>query len=817
MSKRSLLVVVFVAILTSGLFAQATKLKKARNYMDDLNYVGAIELYNQILDNSDNADAKINIAECYRKISDSENAEFWYGQVVRLPEAEAVHYLFYGQALQRNGKCELAKEWYEKYIAAVPDDIRGQYLVRACDYEEELMIKNGSIYEITHLDFNSNLDDFSPAYHKDGIIFSSERDRGSAVKRMHSWTGNPFLDLYYVDRKEDSAGEMEGVCGNYVYGRPEKWSQSTNTKFHDAVVTFNSDETMVLYTRNNLEGKSDDGTIKLKVFSADVNGNEVTNFEGLPFNSDEYSVAHPSLTPDNSRLYFASDMPGGFGGMDLYYSDYNGGSWGPPMNLGPQINTEGQEIFPYYSKDGRLYFSSNGHIGLGGLDIYFMQDLGNGEFGAMDNMAYPINTISDDFGIIFNDEGTCGYFSSDRTGGAGRDDIYSFKKTAVPVEVYVFDEQTKLPIEGASVVDDCTGATLTTGANGKAVIDMKINECCTFAATAEMYMDNEKQGCTTSDLSERLIVEIPMKSAMAFDLAGVVYDGDSELPMSGATVTLTNDCDEEEQSFVTTESGRYSFDLKDDCCYTVTASYDGFDSVSQQKCTRGKTEGGTMTADLTLTKPSDAGVVTTLPSDTNPGQTGIYSKDGVYVDAATGQPYTGTYSGIEYKDGQPVGGSSGGFPVGPSTGQTADASVYYLLHVYYDFDQSYLRDEASVELNKLLTLMNNNPDYIVEIASHTDSRGSNSYNNRLSQRRADSVIRWLSEKGVDRERLVSRGYGEDVNVNNCVNEVPCSEKEHQLNRRTEFRILGCKGCVDNPIISQPKSDPLVDPCEGCPF
>ncbi len=815
MSKRSLLLVMFVSILSTSAFAQATKLKKAQKYMDDLNYVGAIELYNQILDNSDNSEAKINIAECYRKISDSENAEFWYGQVVRLPEAESLHYLYFGQALQRNGKCDLAKEWYQKFIDANPDDIRGQYLARACDYEEELMIKNGGVYEITHLDFNSNLDDFSPAYHKDGLIFSSERDRGSAVSRMHSWTGNPFLDLYYVDRKESGASDTEGVCGDYMYGRPEKWSSSTNTKYHDAVVTFNSDETMVLYTRNNLEGKSDDGTIKLKVFSADVNGESITNFQGLPFNSDEYSVAHPCLTPDGSRLYFSSDMPGGYGGMDLYYSDYNGGSWGPPMNLGLQINTEGQEVFPYYTKDMRLYFCSDGHIGIGGLDIYHVDDLGgDNNFGAIENIGYPINTISDDFGIIFNEEGTCGYFSSDRTGGAGRDDVYSFKKIAAPVEIYVFDEITKEPIEGATVIDDCTGGTLTTNAMGKAVVDMKINECCTFSASAEEYLDNEKQGCTTTDLSERIIVEIPMKKSMAFDVAGVIYDGETQLPMSGATVTMTNDCDDDEQSFVTTESGRYAFDLKDDCCYTITVTKDGYDSMTQEKCTRGKTEGGTLTADFNLNKPQ-TGLTTTLPSDTSPG--GVIKRDGIYVDAATGQPYTGDYQGVQYKDGQPAGGRVGGFDVSPTTGGVADNSVYYLLHIYYDFDQSYIRGEAEPELQKLMGLMNNNPDYIVEIASHTDSRGSNSYNNRLSSRRADSVVRWLVEKGIAKDRLVSRGYGEDVNVNNCANQVPCSEKEHQLNRRTEFRILGCKGCVDNPIISNPKPEPKVDPCDGCPF
>ena len=796
MLKRSLLSVLMVTILTGGLFAQSSKLKKAQKNMEDLNYVGAIELLNQVLDNSDSSEAKILIAESYRKISDSENAEFWYGQVVRTSEATADHQLFYGQALQRNGKCDMAQEWYSNFIAARPDDIRGQYLVRACDYEEELMTKNSGIYEVKHLDFNSNLDDFSPVFYEDGIVFSSERSASSAVDRTHSWTGNPFLDLYYVDRKSSGgASEEGGVCGEYVYGRPTKWS-SANTKFHDAAPTFSADQSMMFYTRNNLEGKSDDDIIKLKVFSVNNNGNgSFSDPVGLPFNSDEYSVAHPTLSIDGSKLYFASDMPGGFGGMDLYYADKQGSSWGPPMNMGPEINTEANEIFPYYHQTGRLYFSSNGHIGIGGLDIYYMDDKGNGNFGPIDNLGYPINTVSDDFGIIFNDEGTCGYISSDRTGGAGRDDIYSFQKTAVPVEIYVYDENTEEPIEGAVVVDDCTGETYTTAENGKVFIDMRTNECCTFKASAESYDENEKEGCTTANLSEKTFVEIPLNGAMKFDIEGIVYDGETQLPMEGALVTLLNDCEEDEQTATTSADGRYSFMLSDDCCYTLKGSKESYGDASTEKCTRGLSESQTLVGNLTLSKPLAATeIVTTVPSS-------VPDKGVVIIDNQ------------RYENGQLV-ESTGPFQPSPTT--SVDGSIYYLLHIYYDFDQSYIRDDAEEDLIKLLTLMQNNPDYVVEIGSHTDSRGSNNYNDRLSSRRAKSVVKWLGEKGIAKDRLVAKGFGENINVNNCANSIPCSEKEHQLNRRTEFRILSCAGCGENAK-SSARANPKVDTCNGCPF
>ncbi|HHS95514.1 MAG TPA: tetratricopeptide repeat protein, partial [Phaeodactylibacter sp.] len=286
--KKILLILLVCCFAFTGV--QAQKLKRAKRYMEQLNYIGAIELYNQVLDKEDNAEAKINIAECYRKISDSENAEYWYGQVVRLPEAEPVHHLYYGQALQRNGKCDLAKEWYERYIQEVPDDLRGQYLVEACDYEDDLMTKNAGIYEIKHCAFNSNLDDFTPVYFKEGIVFASERDKGTAVKRTHTWTGNPFLELFYV-KAEEAKGEE---CGNYTYGTPEKFGKELNSKFHDAAVTFSQDQQQIFFTRNNIKdgkvGKDDEDIVRLKVFTAvNKGGDKWGDLKGLPFNSDEYS------------------------------------------------------------------------------------------------------------------------------------------------------------------------------------------------------------------------------------------------------------------------------------------------------------------------------------------------------------------------------------------------------------------------------------------------------------------------------------------------------------------------------------------------
>ncbi|MEM1321729.1 MAG: OmpA family protein [Bacteroidota bacterium] len=845
--NKAIFTLLLITFSVGSVVAQSAKLKRAQQYMDDLNYTEAIVLYNQILEKNDNPDAKINIADCYRKVGDAENAEYWYGQVVQSADAEPIHKLFYGQMLQRNGKCDLAKEWYEAYVEEVPDDLRGQYLVKACDYEEELMSKNAGIFEIKHLDFNSNLDDFGPTYFKDGLVFASERDKGTAIKRVHSWTGNPFLELYYIDAKP--AGEE---CGVFEFGRPTKFAEQLNSKFHDAAVAFSDDEKQIFFTRNNIvkgkTGKSDDGTVKLKVFTAESAGEDNwNNIESLPFNSDEYSVAHPTLTQDGDRLFFASDMPGGFGGMDLYVSERESGRWGPPLNLGPSINTEGNEVFPFYHKDGRLYFSSDGHIGLGGLDIYQMEDKGEGEWGDIENLGYPINSISDDFSVIFDEAGTCGFFASDREGGAGRDDIYSFRKTASPVNVFVYDEETGEPIPGATVVDDCTGATMTTGEDGKVIVDMKMDQCCNFAASKEAYLDNEKEGCTKDvPIGEPVYVEIPLSKELSFDIEGVVFDETTGLPIEGATVTLTSDCGKEPQSLVTDNTGSYYFKLDKECCYVVRGeATDYLADEAKDQCTRGITETMTLQVNLNLkpTKVTPELIESMANEDPQGNETdptdmaGVDNADspiyrdpvtGMYIDRETNQPANIVVDGVTYDKGKKVTEEGvaaleeddKSFEIGPSTANgnvETGESVAYLLHIYYDFDQSYLRAEAEPELTNLKEMLEMNPDVIVEIGSHTDSRGSYSYNRRLSQRRAESVVRWLTTNGIERNRLVPVGYGESRNVNDCKNNIPCSEQEHQLNRRTEFRILGSKGEYDVRKVSQPKANPRVDACEGCPF
>lgn len=816
--RRSIVVLGILLMALGSVSAQTSKLKRAHKAFYDLNYQEAIELYSQILEKQDNSKAKINLAESFRKVSNTQEAEYWYGQIVNLPESESVHKLYYGQMLQTNGKCDMAREWFSKYVDEVPDDLRGQYLVRACDYEDELMTKNEGVFDIEHMPFNTNLDDFSPMMYGEGIVFSSEyQSAGTSIKRSHSWTGKPFLELFYVDRNKVRSRKKEY---NYEYGKTAKFSNRLNSKFHDAAVTFNSDETEIYFTRNNYydgkTGKDDDGDIRLKIFSATNNGTSAwSGIEGLPFNSDEYSVAHPALSPDGTKLYFSSDMPGGFGGMDIYYTEMDNGRWGPPNNLGPNVNTEGHEVFPYASKDNKLYFASNGLVGLGGLDIYYMEIKNDRTFGEIINLGHPMNSTSDDFGIVMHDNGKFGYFSSDREGGLGGDDIYSFVKMAAPVRLFVYDSETGQGISDATIVNEGTGATYQTNGAGLVEFDQKMEVCHNYAVTADSYLDNAKEGCTKNlKKGEAVIVEIPLVKPLEFDIEGFVFNEESQAPLAGATVKLIpTGCDIEPQTTTADKNGAYYFKLEKDCCYKISTTI-GSDYVkvtSKERCTKGLSSSTTLEQDMAMkpiTPPATI-IASNTPKNSNTPVAGKKQGAGTSVISNTTGDLSVTSNVVT--DGPIT--TLDAFGEGRTPGT-------YLIHIYYDFDQSYIRDDAFDELQKLYSFLTDNPNYVVEVGSHTDSRGSESYNYRLSQRRAESVVRWLKEKGINANRMKPKGYGETINVNNCSNNVPCSEEEHQWNRRTEFKILGHlngEGKHKNVVKSAKPSDINVNSCQGCPF
>ncbi len=269
------------------------------------------------------------------------------------------------------------------------------------------------------LNINSKYSDYAPSFYKGELVFASSRNTNSFSKILHELNNQPFLDLYTTVKTSDKRNI-------------EKLKGTINTKFHESSAAFSKDRKTVYFTRNNYAKRKSrtntEGTVLLKIYKASYDEGKWKDIEELPFSSDEYSMAHPALSPDGKFLYFASDMPGSFGKSDLYVVEINeDGSFGIPENLGNQINTSGRETFPYISDKGTLFFASDGHLGLGGLDIFMAMLNEEGDVGVY-NLNEPINSSKDDFTFIINEENKIGYFASNRKGGSGDDDIYGFRQ-----------------------------------------------------------------------------------------------------------------------------------------------------------------------------------------------------------------------------------------------------------------------------------------------------------------------------------------------------------------------------------------------------
>ncbi|MEM9981018.1 MAG: OmpA family protein [Bacteroidota bacterium] len=415
--------------------------KQADKAYLDFHYTEAIKAYLQVVE-EEGADAAIEekLATSYRKINDSKNAEIWYAKVVNQSGTNPGNILHYAQALAMNGKYEASQDWYKRYAQLARGDQRGATFSRV--YQDTAHFhQDAARYQIELAPFNSEQADFSPTYYRQGILFCSNREteKKSLFRKKYNWNNTNFLDLYFSKNR---------------FSQGEKFQEELNSKYHEGPSVFYNNERNIAFTRNNYHKgkfkKSSDDINKLKLFFAEVEEGEWKNIVEFPFNDDEYSVGHPAISSDGTTLYFVSDMPGSVGGTDLFMSTYEGDTWSVPKNLGPMINTKGDEMFPFVDANNNLYFASTGHGGLGGLDIFFSPNI-NGRFGKPENMGVPINSNQDDFGLIIDVDGYEGYFSSNRAEGVGDDDIYKFLYKTCELLVVVVDSTTNQIVPDAEL------------------------------------------------------------------------------------------------------------------------------------------------------------------------------------------------------------------------------------------------------------------------------------------------------------------------------------------------------------------------------
>lgn len=629
-------------LICTSVFSQdfIGKRKLANAYYNSFDFHKAIPLYEQLLKSSPNdTELYLRLATIYDHLNDSRNGETCYAFLVGQKEVKPECLLNYARVLSKNGKYPQAREYYLKYKAARPADPRGDAFAAA--YQQlTSFYRDSSSFKITKAPFSTQADDFSPAYYGGSILFVSDRSGFSVIRSKYNWTQSSFLDLYLA--KPDSAKAVS-------------FSSDLNTPYHEGPVSFSRNQDTILFTRSNYYAshlhKSAEGISKLSLFQGSWNKTQKRwiNIHPLTLNSDEYSVEHPALSADGKELYFASDMPGGMGGMDLYVSqrvtDANGErSWGAPVNLGPTVNSPGDEVFPFADHQGNLWYASNGIPGLGGLDIFFAARTAHG-YDKTINPGYPMNTRFDDFGYIADSNGQNGYFSSNRNNSCKDDDIYAIIRTPSKKVLHVYDAQT-----GESI--------------------------------PALHLEIAEQG-------NDAIIRLDNRIAGPLVLSIAPYKA-----------------------------------------YHIAAG----------------------------------------SSNYKPGSLELSCVQILEVD---------TFKIALQKIPAPV----------SEIPQYNAGDIIVLQDIYYDLNKSNIRPDAALILDRLLQILTDNPKMKIELRSHTDSRASAEYNLKLSDQRAKSAAEYLFSKGIARDRIMAKGYGESMLINKCAEGVPCSEAEHQVNRRTEFKVL----------------------------
>jgi len=424
--KHTVKFLIIALLFIQGLVnAQERLIQKGNEKFDSYSFSPAIDIYKKVMDKGYvSADLLRKLGNSYYYNADYTDAAETYKKLVAdyASEVTPEDYFKYAQSLKTIGEYDTSKSIMDKFIEITSSDVRATTFDEDRDFMSEIE-ENSGRYNLGPFEYNSPYSDFAPSFYKEGLIFSSDRDTGNFARYRHTWNAKDFLDLYEVNTDSSSI--------DYV----KKLDENINTRYHESTSVVTKDGQTMYFTRNNSEKsktvKDDKGIVRLKILRAVLTDEGAWGeVEELPFNSDSYSTANPALSPDEKTLYFVSDMPGTLGASDLYMVSINEDrTFGAPQNLGSNINTEARETFPYITSEEILYFSSDGHPGLGGLDVFATKIKSQDFSGKILNVGKPVNSNSDDFTFIFNEELRTGYVASNRAEGLGYDDIYSFTET----------------------------------------------------------------------------------------------------------------------------------------------------------------------------------------------------------------------------------------------------------------------------------------------------------------------------------------------------------------------------------------------------
>jgi outer membrane protein OmpA-like peptidoglycan-associated protein/tetratricopeptide (TPR) repeat protein len=625
-------IVLFITLMSGlCLTAQNKDTKKADKHFARFEFVDAAESYNKLIENG-KGDVYVysQLAESYYNIFNTVEAERWYAKALESADNPEMIYK-YSQMLKANGKYEESNQQMDRFATMRPSDDRATAFRKNPNYLPKIL-EQGKKFNLQNADFNSEQSDFGGITNDGKLYITSGRNDS---RKTYGWNEQPFLDIYSMTKNSDGSYQAATLVNDKI-----------NTRFHEGIVSFTPDGETMYFSRESYFEKAyqKDSLSKVRysqlyLFKATKLGADWDTVESLSINSENYSVKNPSVSADGTTLYFASNMPGGYGDFDIYKASINSdGTLGEPENLGQKVNTEGQEMFPYISDTDMLYFSSNGHLGLGGMDVFYTREI-DGKMAPIRNVGIPINSNADDFAFTINEETEEGFVSSNRDGGKGSDDVYAFKKLQplcdVLITATVLDDKTREPLNGASV----------------SLFDSEGNSIVSKTTNAEGIAE--------------FIVECEEDTELE-----VVMDGfDSKrVPVKGSS--------EEENN--------------------ILISLDPIEKL--------------IVAEQIILDP-----------------------------------------------------------------------------IFFEFDKSNITDQAAFELDKLVQIMKKYPEIVIVANSHTDERGPESYNAKLSDRRAKTTVQYVISQGIDESRISGMGKGESEPKVDCGS--GCTKEQHGENRRSEFIIV----------------------------
>ncbi|AWV98126.1 hypothetical protein DJ013_08040 [Arcticibacterium luteifluviistationis] len=750
----------------------------------------------------------------------------------------------YAKVLAGNGKYEQSSNVWSEYGAKSPNTRADDF--KALQSNIQALKRNSSSYQTYYLPINTNNADFSPTKYNDGLVFVSARAKNSPIKRVFAWDYSPFLDLFFIDNEKqletedgsmgaglsssdldevaldnlttDSYSANDGPTLSFKTAmgfqtKPQlasdEFSGKLNSSYHEGPCQFFENGERVIFTRNgikNLSYESDDGLNRVHLYLAKKTTRGWANLEGFPFNDGNYSTGHPAFMPGEKILFFVSDMPGGYGGTDIYYSKLENEQWQTPQNAGSDINTDGNEMFPFIDESSILYFSSDGHPGLGGLDLFTITLDENGNVASgLHNLGEPLNSSSDDFGILSDKDFTKGYFSSNRKRGGSDDDIYRFTRTGDKLGCkdallsVITDEKPIADLEFFyyELSDKDNVKKGKTDAKGQMALCLNAESIYYFEFADESYVTNQKY-IDTKGISDYRVnpIDIVLEKTQDANILrpqvlvmgrekdlsridkyrGVIFLGDMEKPVEGVRVRFVNKCTGRASEVVTSRDGKYSFDRDPACDYEFIAIKSGF------------------ATNYEFVPMEDKRVIRGNPSvSSNSSSRGSGSNSSSSSSSSSSRSGSGTVGSSLGKSGS---GSSSSSDVSKrSSNSFFDPRIFKvgdfvkLDNIYYETKDFSLASAAQKDLDQLILVMESYSDMVIEIFSHTDSRGTLKSNLLLSQKRADDVKAYLVRKGIASSRIKAVGMGEKYPVNKCKDGVQCTEAEYRRNRRTEFKIL----------------------------